>query len=98
MTLQDIYLPPITSETKTKSLAYKSAMDAAQNIISKLQVIDAEKQSEESPSASGEHFKKETTEALADPVEELRRYKALVDESILTEEEYAAKKRQILSI
>lgn len=32
------------------------------------------------------------------PVEELRRYKTLVDDGILTEEEYAAKKKQILGI
>lgn len=93
------YLPLITSETKTKSIVYKSSMDAAQNIISKLQAIDAEKQIEESPSiTSGDNFKRETTEKLPDPVEELRRYKTLVDEGILTEEEYAAKKKQILGI
>ena len=34
----------------------------------------------------------------ADPVAEIRRYKELLDEGILTEEEFAAKKRQLLGI
>ena len=33
-----------------------------------------------------------------DTVEELKRYKALLDQGILTEEEFAAKKRQLLGL
>lgn len=38
------------------------------------------------------------SEQAADPVAEIRRYKELLDEGILTEEEFAAKKRQLLGI
>lgn len=36
--------------------------------------------------------------APADPIEEIQRYKALLDSGILTEEEFTAKKRQLLGI
>lgn len=91
-----LYLPLITSATKTKSIVYKSAMKSAQNIISKLQIIDAERQEDANTSIEGRSL---NAGAIGDsPVEELRRYKALVDEGILTEEEYVAKKKQILGI
>lgn len=36
--------------------------------------------------------------APADAVNEIQRYKALLDAGVLTEEEFAAKKRQLLGI
>ncbi len=103
LTLRDkanpsFYLPLITSGTKTESIVYRSAMDAAQDIISKLQAIDAEKQEGECLPTEGARFREVATRDLVDPVEELRRYKALLDEGILTEQEYVAKKKQILGI
>ena len=38
------------------------------------------------------------TAAAADPVEEIQRYKKLMEQGILTEEEFTAKKRQLLGI
>lgn len=90
------YLTLITSETKTKSIVYKNAIEAAQSIISKLQTIDAEGQEGESLPAVGGSLGEGATESS--PADELRRYKALLDEGILTAEEYAAKKKQILGI
>lgn len=40
----------------------------------------------------------ETADVAADPVEEIRRYKELMDSGIITEEEFTAKKRQLLGI
>lgn len=39
-----------------------------------------------------------TAPSAADPVEEIRRFKALMDQGIITEEEFAEKKRQLLGI
>lgn len=39
-----------------------------------------------------------TEDVAADPVEEIRRYKELMDSGIITEEEFTAKKRQLLGI
>lgn len=36
--------------------------------------------------------------AAEDPVEQIKRYKALLDSGAITEEEFAAKKRQLLGI
>lgn len=101
LTLRDradpsFYLSLITSATKTKSIVYKSAMDDAHSIISKLQTIDAEKEEGARSVTDGRSLGSGETETS--PVDELRRYKELVDEGILTEEEYVAKKKQILGI
>jgi len=39
-----------------------------------------------------------TPAAAPDVVEEIQRFKALMDQGIITEEEFAAKKRQLLGI
>jgi predicted Zn-dependent peptidase len=40
----------------------------------------------------------QTAAALVDSIEEIKRYKALLEEGIITEEEFTAKKKQLLGI
>lgn len=75
----------ITSATKTSSYVYKEAFEKAHKTLSALQyAVDSVSQSPNLPSF--------------DPVDEMRKYKQLLDEGIITEEEFKAKKKQLLGI
>lgn len=89
----DMYFPCILinyiqSSTKTSSGAYKNAMSLAQQSISMLDLIIAEEET------SG------TTEApqVADPVEEVKKMKELLDMGIISEDEFEAKKKELLGL
>ena len=84
------YVKLISSTTNKSSVIYQGAYRDAQEIISVLQVICSRqnicaKKEKESPVQS-------------DVVEEIRRYKGLMDEGIITEEEFLAKKKQLLGL
>lgn len=90
-----LYVKLITAETKTDSFSYRMSFEHAQEILSKLQAITNEPQA--STPSQGTDCEASLLEAGNDPVAELRRFKALLDEGILTQEEFDAKKRQILN-
>lgn len=75
---------------------YKDVVKKAQDMMSKLQLItssmSAPVQEDTGKSMGG------SAETNADPIAEIRGYKALYDEGILTEEEFQQKKKQILGI
>ncbi len=88
-----ILLPIISSKTKTSSKEYTSAFNQAQKIISTLNVIANDKKENfiqkveviETPENGGH-----------DPYEQLKKMKELLDVGIITQEEFDAKKKEIL--
>ena len=86
------YIKLITSPIDKSGFTYKAAFQNAQDIISILQLIcsqcEAEKAAETPTSAV-----KESSSA-----DEIRKFKALLDEGIITEEEFNAKKKQLLGL
>lgn len=84
-----VYLPFVTSATKTNGLIYKNAYRTAQEALSALQL--AVDQVENAQAAA----QPANTSSGAD---EILKYKQLLDSGIITEEEFQAKKRQLLGI
>lgn len=81
------YIKLITSSTDRNSFIYKAAFQNAQEIISLLQIICTQRTDgidRFSPTLS--------------PADEIRKYKALMDDGIITEEEFREKKRQLLDL
>ena len=83
------YITIINTPQKTNGFVYKSGMKEAHNILSQLEkIIDEEQYVSDvrSPEPSG------------NITEEIREFKALMDEGIITEEEFNAKKKELLDI
>lgn len=73
------------SENKTDSIVYKTAFKEAQKCLSKFELI----------------CKSRARATVAAPVsgaDEILKYKQLLDMGIITQEEFTAKKKQILGI
>ena len=87
------YINMITSEMKKDSREYEELYKCAQDILSKLQLLTSEAEEQ-----AAQQSQNAVSENQIDPVEEIRRFKELMDEGILTEEEFMAKKKQILGI
>ena len=84
------YIKIITTETPKSSFVYKSSYQVAQEIISLLQLICSQRKvTNEIPDMLAQQT------SVAD---EIRKYKALMDDGIITEEEFLVKKRQLLDI
>lgn len=81
------YINLISGSTERTSETYKTALKEAHDIASKLHLI-IESRNEQTATAS----------KPTDPVAEIRRYKELADEGIITQEEFEAKKKQLLGI
>lgn len=101
LTLKDFeepsyYINFIEKPVDVGSEYYKDVVKKAQDMMSKLQLItssmSAPVQEDTGKSMGG------SAETNADPIAEIRGYKALYDEGILTEEEFQQKKKQILGI
>lgn len=74
----------VISESKTDSFLTKSAMEDYNNIAAKLDQIIA----------SSNH----PTTASKNEVDEIRKYKELLDDGIITQEEFDAKKKELLGL
>ena len=85
------YIDVITTETKKEGLVWKSTMQEVQNTLAKLQLIT------DSLSNDIEDESKADSVVL-DVTEELRKYKALLDDGIITAEDFDAKKRELLGL
>lgn len=84
------YIKLISSTTNKNSMIYRSAYQDAQEIISLLQLI-----------CNQRNTMSDTTKESAQqssPADEIYRYKALMDNGIITEEEFKAKKKQLLGL
>lgn len=84
------YIKLISSPTDKRSAAYKKAFFNAQQILSMLQVICSQ------CTDDVEENKVETSEPSV--IDEIRKYKELWDEGIITDEEFRAKKAQLLNL
>lgn len=90
MSMPAVYINLIAGETKTDGFIYKAAYSSAQNILSVLQVIcENNKTLHETVS--------ESTVATSS-ADEILKYKTLLDQGIITQEEFDAKKKQLLGL
>lgn len=83
------YVNLLQMRVSRKSAAYKKAYEQAQEILGVLDVLTAEKR--EKP----ENAEAESAGSTAD---EIRKFKALMDDGIITPEEFEAKKKQLLGL
>lgn len=84
------YIKLISAETAKNGFVYKAAFQNAQEILSLLHVICSQRSS-----ASTEP---QTSTRPVSSAEEIRKYKELLDDGIITEEEFQAKKTQLLGL
>lgn len=82
------YISLITTKTKISSLTYKMEIKRADNIISSLDILVKQYQNVVPVS--------EPTKLLA--TDEIRKFKALLDEGIINQEEFNAKKKELLNL
>lgn len=81
-----VYINLVFMEIKTDSLLYKAAQESAQKYLSALQIIaDTSNQAEAIP-------------ASVDIAADIEKFHALMEKGVITEEEFAAKKAQLLDI
>ena len=86
-----VYINFIATETKTKSFTYKAAQDNAQKCITILETINDINQSNHIEYANVEVH----TNSTAD---EIMKFKTLLDQGVITQEEFDAKKKQLLGL
>lgn len=92
--VNDIKLPQynitlVKTETKKDSFIYKAAQTKAQEFASVLAIIKSNAEDMLNLKADGSSIS---------PAEEIKKYKTLMDEGIITQEEFNAKKMQLLNI
>ncbi|NMF06243.1 DUF4428 domain-containing protein [Clostridium beijerinckii] len=81
-----VYVDFINTSTKKSSFVYKTSFDLAQKCLSTLQVI---------VNGSQEEIKETPISSDAD---EILKFKNLLDQGIITQEEFEAKKKQLLGL
>lgn len=92
-----LIIPLITKKTKTKSKDYKRAETEAHQILATLELIT--RKAEESLSAEDLNMVKLINdESKSNDYDELVKLKELLDSGIINQEEFDAKKKQILDI
>ncbi|MHC1723955.1 MAG: SHOCT domain-containing protein [Aminipila sp.] len=95
ITVKDMGTPPIyinflATKTKCDSFIYKTIFESAQKVLAALERIKDQVDSQNSmPTA---------TEDKNNIADEIRKFKELLDEGIISEEEFAAKKQQLLNL
>ena len=88
-----IYINLISVKTKSDSFIYKAHYNYAQEILSVFSLIQKQNESIQIAASTEEHKDKTVS-----PADEILKYKALLDEGVLTQEEFEAKKKQLLSL
>lgn len=83
-----VYINLLTTSLKTSSLLYKSIESSAQEILSIFAVILNENKSINSAAA----------QPATSNADDIRKFKALLDDGIITQEEFEAKKNQLLGL
>lgn len=86
-----VYINFITTETKTSSFIYKAAQDSAQKCITALEFINDVNQS-----SHIEHTN--TIVQTTSAADEIVKFKALLDQGVITQEEFDAKKKELLGL
>lgn len=82
-----VFVPYITKETKTKSNAYTEAFNKAQESVSCLNII-----------VNRQREKQVETPTSVDPLEQIAKLKGLLDAGAITQEEFDAKKKDLLGL
>ena len=82
-----LYINLISTPVKSKSSQYKDAFNKAQEIISKFQIITSEVKENDSQKINSNNF------SVAD---EIRKFKELLDDGAITQDEYETKKKELL--
>lgn len=85
-----VYIPFIMTETKTKSFVYKAAQSSAQECLSALQIIADSFQSEVAAQT--------VNQSSASAADEILKFKQLLDAGVITQDEFDAKKRELLGL
>ena len=86
------YINVISTETKKKGLIWQKTMKEVENTLAQLQLITNSLEQPDTPAEV------EIPTQANDPVEEIRKYKALLDEGIISEDEFEAKKKELLGL
>lgn len=84
-----VFINLITNETKTDGFVYKTAYNSAQNILSVLQIICENNKTNATNNNGG---------SVANSADEILKYKNLLDQGIISQEEFDAKKKQLLGL
>lgn len=82
-----VYLKLLGAETKKNSFIYKTACNSAQECLSVLQLINNSQEVQEDNAAP-----------IASAADEILKFKNLLDSGIITQDEFEAKKKQLLGI
>ena len=85
-----VYIPLIMTETKTKGFVYKAAQASVQECLSALQIIADSYQSEVASQTANQ--------SNASAADEIVKFKQLLDADIITQDEFDAKKQQLLGL
>lgn len=85
-----VYIPFILTKTKTDSDAYKAAASQVQECLSVLQLICNQ---QEAPASNSRN-----DNVAGSAADEIKKFKELLDDGILTQEEFDAKKKELLGI
>ena len=88
-----VYIHLITSKTKANSFVYKTNFALAQEILSTFALIQKQREKDDIHGSSTN--KGNTTPS---PADEILKYKELMDQGIITQEEFKAKKKQLLGL
>ena len=91
-----VIIPYITKTVKVTSNEYKKALGAAQQTISCIELI-IEMMDEQRQQIKSE-VNAAPTPAAADPVEQVKKLKELMDMGVLSQEEFEVKKRELLGL
>ena len=86
-----IYIDFISTETKTNGFIYKSAQDSAQKCITALEIINDINQSSYADNTK-------TIVQMSSAADEILKFKALFDQGIITQDEFDAKKKELLGL
>lgn len=88
-----VYINFIKTKTKADGFIYKTSYGAAQQILSALALIQKQNNNQQIESSSDE-----PTNAAVSQADEILKFKALLDSGVITQEEFDAKKRQLLNL
>ena len=87
-----VYITFIATETKTKSFIYQTAQSSAQSCISALEIIADQNKTEGSVTSA------DTENTNVSAADEIMKFKQLLDAGVITQEEFDAKKSQLLGL
>ena len=88
MAFPNVFISLISAETSKTGALYQSAFRTAQDILSILQIICENNQS----------HKLSTSQPYDSPTDEIIKYKQLYDQGIITQDEFDAKKKELLGL